>query len=341
MNAHMKSVRNSNIEVLRAALMFAIVFGHCCVHGAFKDDLVSWALAYMTIFSVDAFVFISGWYSIRLNFRKVLRLLGVGLFASIIVGVLSFWTLGHFSFAYSLGWFGNTYLALMLLAPFLNAGVERLRGDNPKLLWGIWGAYGILLVCGWLPFKSVGFDIAPSGFKAFSISTMVFVYLTGRILADCERIKQLHGFTSFGMFAMCGLGTLGLVVLGHFCKSHAVFGWILDTDLGAYSSPLVVATAMFLFLTFLRVRIPTSFGRICLFLSPSMFSVYLLHDGCHGVAVWPIIVGVERWFFEKIGNGVISQCASICMTAMVIFVVCVAIDLIRRACLGLLKIMKG
>lgn len=330
----MKIRRNPNIEVLRVFAMFAIVVGHCCVHGVFKDDLVAWALAYMTIFSVDVFVFISGWYSICFSNGKFWRLLSIGLFAAVVVSAVSPMTLHQYSFVYSLGWFGNTYLGLMLVAPFLNAGVERLRNDNPAMLWSIWGIYGALLVFGWLPFRTVGFDVAPNGFSAFSIGLMAYVYLTGRILSGCEKLCRISPSTSLVCAVLCGVGTLALVVFGHFFKTHAVFGWLLDADLGAYSSPLVVSTAAFLFMTFLRLSIPRSVCRICLFLSPSMFSVYLLLDGCHGRVVWPVISMIERRICTIMGSGDVTMLLSIVVTAVVVFLVCVLIDLSRRGITG-------
>lgn len=322
--------RNENIEVLRVFLMLAIVTGHCCVHGVFKDDHRVWALAYMTSFSVNTFVFISGWYSIQLRWRKVCRLLGLGLFAAVVVSMLSPLILGNYSFVYSLGWFGNTYLALMLLAPFLNEGVEKLRADSVGMLWGIWAVYGALLVCGWLPLKALGLNIVPSGFGPFSISHMVFMYLTGRILVGyaCENRISFSAALAIAMF--CMIGSVGLVTIGHFYKTGVGFGRILNADLGAYSSPFVVAASVFFFLSFSRAKIPVPICRTCRFLAPSMFSVYLLHDGCNGEVTHHGVVMIERFVCDIIGNGVVSMYFTIFTTVVAVFFASVFVDLLRR-----------
>ena len=80
--------RNLSVEFLRTSLMFAICFLHAVSQG---DYYCTW-LVRLLCPSVCGFVFISGWYGVYFSMRKVLKLYGIGLYASIVAaGVWQAW----------------------------------------------------------------------------------------------------------------------------------------------------------------------------------------------------------------------------------------------------------
>jgi len=79
--------------------------------------------------------------------------------------------------------------------------------------------------------------------------------------------------------------------------------------------------------------VPSWLGRICVWLGPSMFAVYLMHS--HG----------QGWgYLREIQDGLLLRNVPIggayLLTALVVFVVCIVADLPRRMAAILLKKVK-
>ena len=131
-------MRETNIEVLRCTMMFVIVLGHMCAMGPYAGNKFVHAVFTLSYFATNAFVFISGWYGIRFKPKKVWHLLELGLYAAVVNFLLSKIAIGEWSLMISLGWFGNSYLALLLISPLLNYGLDAL--DSRGMLSQCWYA---------------------------------------------------------------------------------------------------------------------------------------------------------------------------------------------------------
>lgn len=147
----MGKVRDYNIEALRCCLMALIVLGHVATGLNVGDANVRRLINATQAFSVDSFILISGWYGVRFSWMKVLKLCGLGLFASFVLFLLSPLTTYPWRFEYSLGWFGNSYLGLLFVATFINAGINGLRNESERALVVAWGLYATLMFVGWFP----------------------------------------------------------------------------------------------------------------------------------------------------------------------------------------------
>ena len=132
--------RDVSIELLRCCMMLLIVLHHCCLFGVHKHPAVG-GLSASTLFAVDVFVLISGWYGVRFSEKKVLKLLEQGVFAVLFVGLIAGLTGAGWDFRFSLGWFGNAYLALLCVSPIINAGIDSLRQGGGA-------SQGLVRVCG-------------------------------------------------------------------------------------------------------------------------------------------------------------------------------------------------
>lgn len=319
--------------------MLSIVFGHFAGHGIFhKDNSVIQTLDLAVSYAVWAFAFISGWYSIRFGLWRFFKFVCLGLFYSGFVGMLTPILLGRWHFEFSLGWFGNSYLGLMLLAPFLNAGVDWMRRESPRNLLLLWLVYAGLMFVSWLPLPMAGVCFAPSGWGSASVNTLVFFYLTGRIFSQSERIRVMPQWMWVVVFVLSDMGYVGWSVCGHFFRGNGTFFGRLLNSHASYMNPFIVCASIAIFFVFLKL--PSSINRhlgLVSFLAPSMFSVYLIHEGCNRqVSLW-LYSSLETTLRPYVGTGTFTAIANIVLSTLIVFASCTAIDLIRRLALCHIK----
>ena len=301
--------REFSMDMYRVCLMFGICLLHSITHAVYTTAWV----ANMLSWCVPGFMFISGWFGIKFTIGKVLKLYGISLYCAVIyvafdIAVSGGWTVNCIIRAYNITkgqWFLNAYVIVMCLAPMVNIAVERMTIKELSPI--------ALCAFGWsftttLPVLS---RLVPSsaGLTAYSFLTLLGVYITARF------VRRLYD--SNDRFKAC-VGNMKIVL------PTVVIALILSAaGLGDYNSPFAVVLAGCVFLIVKGCRIPSWLGRICAFLGPSMFSVYLMHS--HGQA-WSYLVRIE--------NAILGMGMPICIayvgTAAVIFLVCVLLDMPRR-----------
>lgn len=134
--------RNSSVEFLRIFFMSMIVMTHAFGHGSGLNYNYIYSLAnnwqtahHLGLFSigkvgVTGFMFISGYYGIKLKWTKLFRLVAMLAFYLVLLLVLanqsiiaSWRELVH---PWDNWWFISSYLVIVLLSPFINIGIELL-----------------------------------------------------------------------------------------------------------------------------------------------------------------------------------------------------------------------
>lgn len=322
--------RNPSIEVLRCLLMFLIVFYHGCnnkpesiVGTNVTVKLVPWLLFFCT----NSFMFISGWFGIRFGWGRVMRFLGMGAFAFVVLGISSKSVLGHWHWQFTLGWFGNSYLAVMLVAPIVNAGLETLAHDSRRALLLAWGAFACAVVGSWFP---IGLHVPGWGGHCFS--TMLFIYVSARVVRLAEFATHISVRAAATAFFLALGVHLAHLVLIHFFP--AAKGLLIST--ADYDSPEVLIMGAAFFLMFYRIRFPTWLNTSCLCLAPSMFVVYLLHSGGGPVGSFlydrVTVLLRESFPFDRV-----NVLFVVLMSACAVFSGCVLIDALRRTVVRALK----
>ncbi len=143
--------RNSSIELLRFVAMFGILVIHTFGHGSgLNFDFIyglgsNWNTAgHLALFSlgetgVTVFMFISGYYGIRLNLKKTILLVIMLSFYVLITGLVEGQSIKGITLMmlhpWDNGWwFVKSYLIVMLLSPFINAGIEKLREKQMRIV---------------------------------------------------------------------------------------------------------------------------------------------------------------------------------------------------------------
>ena len=302
--------RDANIELYRIILMFGICLLHSVSHSGNEVPWLSNAL----LWCVDGFVFISGWYGIRFAPSKVLRFLGVTLFASVLalaIGVvLGAWNISDDGFirkAYSMiigHWFVSAYLILLLVAPVLNAALELVMDKGvAKIAF----PFGLLLFGSWsrsLPILS-GLLPSSSGLGEYTGLSLIGVYMTARIvrhLYDSSRLNRRwlkYGF--WNSLPMCALG------------------------FGGYSSFCAVIVASATFISVKELRVPDRILKVASIAAPSMFAILMLSQGA----------GWTMPYYELLranieGCGLLMKLAWYVFFATTMFLTCLLLDIPRR-----------
>ena len=148
---------------------------------------------------------------------------------------------------------------------------------------------------------------------------MVYVYFTARLfkmtgIIDCVRMWHVWG----AVVVFIG----GCLVLGN---------WRTD-----YIAPYTIAMALALLVLFEHfIVLPRWLCRLCVWMAPSMFGVYLLHGPTSFGKLFhrvPLQFLVERGFSPEL---------AIVIAAVACFLICLVLDLVRRYSLhGIMAICK-
>lgn len=311
--------RNFVIDVYRVCLMFGICLLHAITQGGHN---VSWA-GNLLHWCVPGFMFISGWYGIKFSLGKVFKLYGISLYCAAVFVIFDAVAVSSVDcsewggllrvYKITIGqWFLNAYVVVMCFAPIINLAIDRM---TIKELYPI-----VLLVFGWsfattLPI--CGFIPSSPGLTAYSSLTLLGVYVVARFF------KKLHD-EGGRFFEVVSNKMVMLLILGVSLVMAAI-------GLGDYNSPFAVAIAGSVFFIFMNFRVPSWLGNVCVWLGPSMFSIYLMHSHEYG---WG--------YFKMMEDGLLANSVPMPfvygLTAIVVFVACLILDLPRRI-IGLLVLM--
>ena len=135
--------RQSNIELCRILSMLLIVFLHSTwtsigfpKSGESVHPVIIAFYAF-SIVGVDVFLFISGWFSVKIKKQSLFNLFWIIMFYGIVRVVLKLYD-GSFSiddvlFVSKSNWFVISYIGLILISPVLNIFVDHV---NSKQVWG-------------------------------------------------------------------------------------------------------------------------------------------------------------------------------------------------------------
>jgi len=333
--------RNPSVEVFRCFLMFLIVLGHaqsfwCLGRGLSFNEFPYWifVLVGLVVWHVDGFIGISGWYGIRFSVKKFIYLFSTIAFYGAFSAVCR-WFFGSEPLSFSWlwgrgGWFGASYLVLMLCSPLLNAAVDSLAEKSKKALLLAWSMMAVAFALSWMPkHLFTGIHVLGLGHQTFLM--MAFVYLTARTARKIfeGRVVPLHRLLSVVMVYIAFVFAYSIVV------TKVPFGPRMMGLLTVNHAPHVYLVAMALLMIFVwHVRVPERMGRLFVRLAPSMFGVYLFHST---LIRWNGTSGVlSQEAISKLVGGDFGM-VSILGITLFAFLASVLVDMGRRACVALIR----
>lgn len=292
----MKTERLSNMELQRIVAMMSVVLVH--LDGAvlglptpqqaaagLPRDVWRIVVEALTITGVNCFTLISGWFGIRATRRGFLRLVGMCLFYSVGICLLSFllkpdsfsWTALADSlriFTRNDLWYVPAYLLLYVLSPMLNAACQTL--DNRRLT--IWtSAFVVLNIWGgW----ANGMAFNPTGYTPVQL---IMVYLIGRTLRRIYptwlgRHTQSSIASQISQSSQKSQTTQTSIASAAFVLLTAATAWagfkMPSASAFAYNSPWVLAQSAALFMVFASLNFSS---KIINSFAKGAFAAYLIH----------------------------------------------------------------
>lgn len=216
-------------------------------------------------------------------------------------------------------------MMLMLIAPLLNAGCEKLVEKSIEKAWHVWGLFALGVTLNWLP-NNAYTGLSVSGGGSHTILMMIFMYVTARILA-LSKVEIRPRYLLCGVaFFIAGIVVVAIPAMVKALIARqpitAIFFWGHST----YDAPHLWIMAMTVLLFFVYyVKLPYFADEFFCFIAPSTFGIYLFHEGTHHCKVF--YAALENkidnlLFFHPIIN--------IILTGLLVYIIGLAIDMVRR-----------
>ena len=153
------------------------------------------------------------------------------------------------------GWFGASYLGLMTIGSgIINHCID--TGNCSRM----WKMYAVVMFMSWLPLKCFGIDLAMPGWEGISFNTLLFMYMTGRMLRQSQwmaNAKVMH----IGLgFLVLMAANIGWAAVGGFAEPGGIIYSLLIGSRDN-NSPLTISLAVFAFLLFKKLSFPQIFKK--------------------------------------------------------------------------------
>lgn len=275
-----KKPRNSNIELLRIIAMLMILG----VHANYKsigipnfEDINHYplttffrvALEMICIISVNTYVFISGWFSIKVSLKGLCKFLYQVFFILIttyIIGVvIGLESLNQKSIlqCFMIGsnaWFVKSYIALYILSPLLNKFCQ--TATKSQLGTIVLGFYIFQTIWG---YSSGVFDFTLKGYSAFSF---LGLYLLAQYVKRYGISWHKYRFSLFIIPMML------MILIAFFAIKFRIP--IIPRLMLNYTNPINIIAALGLLLIFNNINLINN--HIINYIASSCFAVYLFQD---------------------------------------------------------------
>lgn len=331
-------VRNSSFELLRLLAMYMIILHHYVVHNPFPvyDEPASVRQFIYTCFlplgkvGVDIFFGISAWFLCQnrdLSPRKSLKRIWVlerqMLFYSLLLmlGLVLFdrKDISRSQIVYSvfplisnLWWYPTNYALFLLFYPFVTMGLrkmgQRMHGYLAVILLVVWGLI---------------YGLTPNDYVGFLASTFVsFIYQYLLISYYRWYLKKASKTLGWSMVGLGSAAVLGLILFGDWMRTftHGGFPPMIFDYINRESKLPLLLIAFGALLVADRIHIRS---RLINYLAKGTFGVYLMHD-------YPPVRALlwGRFDIRKVWGQDAAVVYSLALV-LLIFMVCLALDLIR------------
>lgn len=340
--------RNIGLDLLRICSMLMIILLHSIDHSGLYEKLIPGeGIYYYEIFlfilvqvCVNCFVLISGYFLVKSEFKikKLAQLWIEVVFYSLVIKLI---LMAAGEIPFSVGsliscfvpittgryWFITIYFGMYLLAPFYNITISNMNKQMHKKLLIILFVLFSCMISIHPAFKGMNSG-AGWGLAWFTVLYFTAAYFNYYYEAQGKMFRYLTLFFVIPLMITLIIWILNEIIYIDFVK-QIVFNWI------RYDSVPVYLASVFIFVAFLNYKgkINDFVGGIITKVSGSIFGVYLIHAHAN-------ICTVTMW--NRIGIGCNVDSMSLIpiqiVAVLVIFVICVLIDIVRTKLFELLKV---
>lgn len=282
--------RNSGVELGRIILMSMIVLWHLLLHGLnIRENLQQSSLSSHTIYyivlpaiccHVNCFVFISGYYGIQADVKKILSFV----MTVVVWNVIGFavWGFLHGTYgiflliqsaipiSYDIWWFATLYYFLIIISPIVENGIKFISQRQ----------FIFILSALFLSVAS-GFAFLSSHWSQTAL--FFFMYLLGRYIR-----KYPITFIERNALSVYLLSTLLIaltMIVFRFFPSRFQIIEALD-----YANPFCISAAVGLFFVFKRINLTNN--KAINNIAKGCFVTYLISDGILRIEWNSLIVGI-------------------------------------------------
>lgn len=287
--------RNSSIELLRIVLMMMITLHHCIYHGiglynpgseGLPDYYLLVLIEALTLPAVNCFVFVSGYYGIRLRWRTLYRILFAMLFYTLLCNSIPLIYSGRYTEAalqllalsHTTYWFLREYVFLLVVTPMVNKVFDLPEGQRRCVI------ISFVVITGYFGF--LWYETSNS--TGLSLCQFITMYLIGGEIR--RRGIQWSMPTSCIVLAVSTLATAILM---------SGYGWEvrLYPQWSRYNNPLLMLAAVSLFMIFANMNFSSPRVNSA---ARSALAIYLVQDSMLGNLTFYSWIG--RWYAETGGH---------------------------------------
>ena len=329
--------RNSSFELLRIIAMLLIVANHYRTYGQYFSSVEDIGLNtfFLNVFEMfgspacSLFALITGYFMINVNtkekyYRRIIpTVLELYFYQIVIFGIVAVTKINDIGFMDVLellfpfmhgNWYVAYYIILFFLIPFIN---PFLKGLDKKMYQKL--LLTVLMIYTVLP------TIMFRGWKFSEVDFFLVMYLIGayiKLHVNCTYPNRYNLFIALA-FAFVSILSVGVIMyLAKLSGSEYVF--INSIYLSNYESITSMGFAVFLFLYFSRLNFSNKLVDI---VGKATLGVYLIHD--NSLLEYPL----WRVFWSNC-DYFASPYLHLFLKVLLVFVVCVIIDVIRRYTIG-------
>lgn len=321
-------LRQTNIELLRifSMLMVLVIHYNVGINGQTTHEMVMTeplkfvgiaSLKSLSFICVNCFIIISGYFGIRWKWKSLCNYLFQIAFWGGMIHIIAV-SLGMTIFSIQRiannmllflvrgNWFFVSYLALYMLAPIMNAYIEKV--ETRQLGWMVLAFYSFQTLFGWIFKNCIEFS------QGLTFVSFMGLYLLGAYLKRSD--LKCFGWKSSRDLAMyAGVGAICVII--SMISNYIGF----EKDIYSYISPLQILQTIYLFLFFKKIYVGSKYDKLILFFSSSAFAALLMHS-------WD---GVEIYRFGLlwIDNNLSFPFVFTMLYIVVFFVVACCLDKIR------------
>ena len=345
--------RNYSLDLLRIiAMLFIVCLHYLGVGGSFYNlnsgeaislnyYLASQLEALATV-GVNCFVLISGYFCVSGTFRlkKVGKLYANTIFYTLIAFIVYTAIFGFalsnlidsfFPLIMSTYWFITVYIVLYILSPYINKLCEALsQKQHLTLLIILFVVFSV-----WKSLIPIAETIDTR--KGYSLTWFIVLYLTGAYIRKYNVMLFKRNWLNLVMYFAISLLIAGIKLSAILLSEKISFLNQGQNLFYHYDSVTILASSVFLFVFFKRLTVKAKvITQTVRFITPSVFSVYLIHENF----LWREFL----WNDVLKANEFVNSAYYILHFAgcvLAVFIGCILLDQLRKIIFRFIVLMSG